>query len=130
LTGARFVAACLLRLSRPSARFAAQRFFVAAMILFIPSGLILRFGLAASAWAGAGGSASPRIFAHLVFCANAIFRRTAALIFRRFFGADSGVAAVSIASPGKHRSEFGDLLVDPPFLGLETVNGGGDDGRG
>ncbi len=41
---------------------AAQRFFVAAMIRFIPSALMRRFAF--GALAGADGSDSPRILAH------------------------------------------------------------------
>jgi hypothetical protein len=40
--------------------------------------------LGTSAGAGAAGSDSPLILAHLAFCARAIFRRTAALNFLRF----------------------------------------------
>src|ERR1017187_3896815 len=47
-----------------SARFSAHRFFVAAMILAIPSLLKRRFGF--GALAGADGSDSPRILAHQI----------------------------------------------------------------
>jgi hypothetical protein len=69
-----------------------QRFFVAAMIRFKPSGLIRRFVLDAFAVAGLG-SDSPRSFAHLARCAAAILLRPAALIFRPFRGAGSETAA-------------------------------------
>jgi len=58
---------------------AAQRFFVAAMIRFMPAALIFRFFAAA----GADGAASAFLAkAHLFFCTAAIFRRAAALIVR------------------------------------------------
>jgi hypothetical protein len=63
------------------------------MIRFIPSGLILRFGFVAFILAGAVGSDSPRMFAHLALCAAVILLRAAALIFRRLRGAGSAVAA-------------------------------------
>jgi hypothetical protein len=77
-----------------------HRFFVAAMILAIPSLLIRRFGLGAFGTAGADGSDSPLILAHLAFCAIAIFRLEAALNFLRFLVGASGVVAVS-AGPGE-----------------------------
>ena len=58
------------------------------MIRFKPSGLIRRFGRGAFALAGPGFD-SPRTRAHLAFCAIAILRRPAALIFRRLAGAGS-----------------------------------------
>jgi hypothetical protein len=58
--GAAFVAARSALAT--SARFKAQRFLVAAMILAKPSLLIRRFAFGASA--GTGASDSPRIFAH------------------------------------------------------------------
>src|ERR1039458_6699875 len=75
-----------------------QRFFVAAMILFIPSSLIRRFGLGASGVAGAGGSDSPLILAHRFLCAIAILRRAAAEILC-FRGVPSGLAADSAGLP-------------------------------
>jgi len=123
---------------------AAHRFFVAAMILAIPSLLILRFAFGACAGAGtvfftaapvafaalaalaffrfatstafaaaesfrfafgggvgagAGGSDSPFIFAHLAFCARAIFRRAAAENFLRFPGLASGVVVAVSEEP-------------------------------
>src|SRR5208337_1474769 len=68
-----------------------HRFLVAAMILAIPSLLIRRFAF--GALAGADGSDSPRIFAHLAFCAIAIFRLEAAEnLLRLRVGAFSVVA--------------------------------------
>jgi hypothetical protein len=43
--------------------------------------------------AGVDGTDSPRILAHLAFCAIAIFSLEAALNFLRFGGSDSGVAS-------------------------------------
>jgi hypothetical protein len=73
-----------------------HRFFVAAMIFAIPSLLIRRFGFDGCGVAGAAGSDSPRIFAHLAFCAIAILRLEAALNFFRFRPGASDVAAVSV----------------------------------
>jgi hypothetical protein len=56
-----------------------QRFFVAAMILLSPSGLILRFAFGASGAAGDDGFDSPRISAHRRRCASFIRLRVAAL---------------------------------------------------
>jgi hypothetical protein len=67
-----------------AARFAAHIFFVAAMIAFRPAAESFRLGF---------GACSPLIFAHLAFCAKAIFRRAAALNFLRLPGVASGVAA-------------------------------------
>ena len=83
-----------------AAFFAAQRFFKAATIAALPALLSFRFGFAGSGVdAGAGGSDSPRIFAHLALCAMAIFRREAAENLRFLVGA-SGVAAVPVEPPG------------------------------
>jgi uncharacterized repeat protein (TIGR03803 family) len=49
--------------------------------------------------AGAFGSVSPLSFAHRSFCASAILRRTARLLFRRCGFVGSGVAAVSAGPP-------------------------------
>ena len=62
-----------------AAFFAAQRFFSAATIAALPALLSCRFGFAGLGVAGAGGSDSPWSFAHLAFCAIAIFRLEAAL---------------------------------------------------
>ena len=70
-----------------------QRFFVAAMILFMPSGLILRFGFGGSGVEGDGGSLSPLILAHRAFCARAIFFLAAALNFLRLPARGSEVTA-------------------------------------
>src|ERR1022692_790247 len=74
-----------------------HRFFVAAMILFIPSGLIRRLGFVGLGVAGAGDV--PLIAAHRFFCASAMRRRVAAL---RFLAGASGVAAV-LAEPPESR---------------------------
>jgi hypothetical protein len=74
-----------------------HRFLVAAMIRFIPSGLILRFAFGAFFATGAGDV--PLIAAHLAFCARAIFRLEAAENFFRFLVGASGVSAVSACSP-------------------------------
>ncbi|MGD0870425.1 MAG: hypothetical protein ABSB88_12785 [Bryobacteraceae bacterium] len=72
-----------------SARFSAQRFFVAAMIVFLPAAESLRLGLGA-----ASGVEFQDVFldaAHLLRCASAMRARAAALIFRRLrFGASNG----------------------------------------
>src|ERR1035438_9695244 len=80
-----------------SARFSAHRFFVAAMILAIPSLLKRRFGF--GALAGADGSDSPRILAHLAFCAIAIFRLEA---FRVHDHASAGRLRGQIAPDAFH----------------------------
>ena len=65
-----------------SARFSAQRLLVASLIAFLPAALSFRFCLAGlGATSDDAGSASPLILAHLAFCAAAILRRPAALIF-------------------------------------------------
>ena len=76
-----------------------QRRFVAAMMFRSPSGLIWRFFLAGFALAGGADPDSPRTFAHLAFCAKAIRRLAAALIFLRLPGVASGVAAVPLELP-------------------------------
>jgi hypothetical protein len=70
-----------------------QRFFVAAMIRFKPSGLLRRFALGAFTLACRGSDSAPS-FAHLALCAIAILRRAAALIFRPFrcIGSDAAPA--------------------------------------
>ena len=66
-----------------SARFAAQRLLVASLIAFLPAALSVLFCLAGlSAAIDDVGSPSPLILAYLGFCAAAILRRPAALIFR------------------------------------------------
>ena len=82
-----------------SARFSAHRFFVAAIILAIPSLLIRRLGLVASGLAGAGGPDSPLILAHRAFCAIAIFRLEAAENLLRLRVGASGVAAGAAGPP-------------------------------
>jgi hypothetical protein len=103
--GATFTAAFLTAVFFVTAFFAGafaaafckrQRFFVAAMILFIPSSLIRRFAF--GALAGAGGSDSPLILAHRFLCAIAILRRAAAEILC-FRGVPSGLAADSAGLP-------------------------------
>ena len=76
------------------ARFAAHRFFVAAMIAALPAALNLRLG-----FAGASGSEPALACAHLFLCAAAIFLRAAALIFRLGRSGDSGRAAGSVPLP-------------------------------
>jgi len=80
-----------------AAFFSRHRFFKAATIAALPALLSLRFG---SGVAGAGGSDSPLILAHLAFCAIAILRRDAAENFFRFLTGASGVAAFSAGPPG------------------------------
>jgi hypothetical protein len=63
-----------------AARYAAQRFFVAAAIAALPAALSFRFGFGA---AGASGATSPLAAAHPFLCPAAIFLRAAALILRR-----------------------------------------------
>ncbi len=72
-TAALFTAVCFLACAVffPAADFALvpafcnrQRFFVAAMILFMPSSLMRRSGFSGSGVVGADGSDSPRILAH------------------------------------------------------------------
>jgi hypothetical protein len=81
-----------------------QRFFVAAIIFFIPSALIFRFGFGASGVAGSGvagavASDVPLAAAQRLCCASFIRRRAAALNFLRLPGTDCGVAAVSAGTP-------------------------------
>jgi hypothetical protein len=76
-----------------AARFNPHRFLVAAMILFMPSSLIRRFGVGGSGVAGAGGTDSPRVFAQRSCCASFIRLRTAALRFMPLRGEDPGVDA-------------------------------------
>jgi len=66
------------------------------MILFNPSGLILRFFFGVFV-GGADETVSPLALAHLVLCAMAILLRAAALILR--FRAGSGAAAVPLELP-------------------------------
>jgi hypothetical protein len=73
----------------------AHRSFVAAMILAIPALLIRRLGFGASGVASAGGSDSPRIFAHLRCWASFMRHRAAAENFLRFLVGASGVAGVA-----------------------------------
>src|ERR1035438_3189825 len=69
------------------AALAARAFFKFATSFAFAAANIFRLGFGAGVGAGAGCSASPFIFAHLVFCARAIFRRAAAENFLRFPGA-------------------------------------------
>jgi len=90
-------------LGAASADFAAalcrrHRFFVAAMILFMPSALIRRLGLGVFSVAG-GGAISPLTLAHRTFCARAIFFRDAALNLLRLRMGASGVEAGSTCAP-------------------------------
>jgi hypothetical protein len=99
--GAAFFAAAFLRadfaffvadFAFAAARFAAHIFLVAAMIAALPAALSLRFGF--NTCTGDGDSASARSFAHLAFCATAIFRPAAAPNFLRFRTDASGVVEV------------------------------------
>src|ERR1039458_9441673 len=101
-----------------------QRFFVAAMILFIPSSLIRRFAF--GALAGADGSDSPLILAHRFLCCDCHPSPCASgnLVFPgSAFRPGGGFSGAT----GQHGSEFGDLGVDVPLLFLESKDGGGDD---
>lgn len=74
-----------------SARFSAQRFFVAAMIAFLPAAESFRLALGAAAGSdGAEGFLDP---AHLLRCASAMRARAAALILRRLRFVGAGAAA-------------------------------------
>jgi len=99
LAGAAFFAA--LCAFAASARFSAQRFFVAAMIAALPALLSFRFGFAGSVAAGAGGSDSLRSFAHRSRWASFMCRRAAADNFLRFRGAASDMVAVSTEPPDR-----------------------------
>lgn len=79
-----------------SARFNAQRFFVAATIALLPAAESFRFGFETAS--GAGLSAA-FLAAHLFRCASAIAFLPAALIVRRFCCGGSGAAAVSAEAP-------------------------------
>jgi hypothetical protein len=92
---AAFFASTLSIAALASARFSAHRFFVAAIILFKPSGLIFLFAVGASGAGAADFSLSPLILAHRSFCASLIRSRTAALRFLRLPVGTSGVADVS-----------------------------------
>ena len=74
-----FITAKLLGYFFAAARYAAQRFFVAAAIAALPAALIFRFGFSA---ADVSAAASPFAAAHLFLCPSAIFLRAAALILR------------------------------------------------
>jgi hypothetical protein len=75
-------------------RFATSAAFVAA------DSFRFAFGAATRTGAGDGGSDSPRILAHLAFCATAIFLRAAAENFLRVLGVASGAATLdSTESP-------------------------------
>ena len=70
------------------------------MIARLPAAENFRFGLGDSFAAGAGGSGSPLILAHLASCAIAIFRLEAALnLLRLRFGASGAAAGVSVVPP-------------------------------
>jgi hypothetical protein len=97
LAGAAFFAAdfCCCALAAFAKR---HRFFVAAIILAIPSLLIRRLGLGASCGAG---SVAFLASAHLLRWASAIAFLPAALIFRRLRVDGSGLAADSAGPPGR-----------------------------
>ena len=68
-----------------AARFAAHLFLVAAIIRFMPSSLIRRFGLAGSGVTGVDGDSGTLLDADHRFRWPSLMRfRAAALIFRRF----------------------------------------------
>jgi hypothetical protein len=96
-TAATFLLSGVAYFTRAAAFCNRQRFFVAAMILFNPSGLILRFFFGVF-MAGADDTDSLLALAHLALCAMAILLRPATLILRRF-RAGSGVAAVPLELP-------------------------------
>jgi hypothetical protein len=126
LAGAKFLAAlgAVLSAMTPLAFAAAfcrrHRAFVAAIILFIPSGLICRFGFGASA-AGSVGSDAPFSFAQRAFCAAAIRLRDAAKNFFRGGASRStsprlSMVETSAADPGdifENRRSRGIVLSDP-----------------
>jgi hypothetical protein len=76
---------------------ASHRFFVAAMIAFLPAAESFRLGLGAAA--GAGGSVAFLEAAHLLRWASPMRFRAAAPIFRRLRVAGSGAAAGSVGPP-------------------------------
>ena len=95
-----FLAARFLATVEVSAFFAAwnaaQRFFVASTMAFLPAALSFRFGL------GAFGATGDEVFldsAHLFRWASPMRFRAAALIFRRQPLGTSGVAAGSVGVP-------------------------------
>jgi len=92
-----------------SARCSAQRFLVAATIAALPAADSLRLGLDDSGVAGGSVSDSPRIFAHLAFCADAILRRAAAEILRFLVGA-SAVVPGSMGPPERIASALHAIL--------------------
>ena len=91
-----FLAAAFIAFAA-SARFSAHRFFVAAMIAFLPAAESFRLGLGDAS--GGDGSAAFLEAAHLFRCASAIAFLPAALIFRRLRFGGSGVAAGSVGPP-------------------------------
>ena len=79
---------------RAPARLSAQRFLAASLIAFLPAALSFLLRVAGFAV----GADAALTFAHLAFCAAAILRRAAALIFR--LGTElSEPAAASARSP-------------------------------
>jgi hypothetical protein len=80
-----------------SARFNAHRFFVAAMIAFLPAAESFRFGLETTLGVAPADAALDA--AHLFRCASAIAFLAAALIFRRLCFGSSGAAAVAAEAP-------------------------------
>ena len=80
-----------------------QRFFVAAMMFFMPFALIRRLGFAESGARDDSGSISPLILAHRAFCASAIFLRDAALNFLRLRVGASAVAGDLTSLPWRAR---------------------------
>jgi hypothetical protein len=80
-----------------SARFNAHRFFVAAMIAFLPAAESFRFGLETTLGVAPADAALEA--AHLFRCASAIAFLPAALIFRRLRFGGSGAAVDSAGPP-------------------------------
>jgi hypothetical protein len=103
-----------------AARFAAQRLFVAAIIRFMPSSLILRLGFWGSGMAGASSLDS----AHRFRWASVMRFLAAALIGRRFA---IGASGVTTGLTGQHGPEVCDLSVDAKLLLFKTFDGGVND---
>src|ERR1035441_9229849 len=76
---------------------ASHRFFVAALIAFLPAAESFRLGLGAAS--GTDGSAAFLDAAHLLRCASPMRFRAAALSFRRLGVAGSAAAAGSVEPP-------------------------------
>lgn len=113
-----------------AARFSAHRFLVAAMMLARPAAESFRLAVGPPAMTGTVGSDSPRILAHLAFCARAIFRLATAENLERFFVvAGSVVMAVSdgppfnIARSSAIRKLSFSLWASIPKIAADTTSG-------